>query len=186
MRKPEGGGGGGAGCGGGGGCCTEQPESVATAGVPEPSSTSTVQSGGGVNGSRSIRKLPAPSLVPIATPSTVIARFASARPSIRRREPLSSERVMLTAASAAAATTTRVRRRAARRLLRAARAVILRCTTRRSGNRISSDYSFVASVAAADFFRRFRPPRLPRRVRFFFGGCSPSALAASPRSGAGT
>jgi hypothetical protein len=50
--------------------------------------------------------------------------------------------------------------------------------------------SGLASVeAAAGFLRRLRPPREPRRVLFFFGGCSPSAFAPSvvwPSSGDGT
>jgi hypothetical protein len=52
-----------------------------------------------------MRKAPDPSLVPIETPSTVIARFASAEPSTRSREPLTSARETLTAALAAGATT---------------------------------------------------------------------------------
>jgi hypothetical protein len=66
--------------GGGGGELTVQPASVAVAGVADPSFTSTVQSAGFANGSRSTLNLPAPSLVPIATPSTVIVRFAIAVP----------------------------------------------------------------------------------------------------------
>src|SRR5918992_330316 len=101
-----GGGGGGAGGGGGGGAeLILHPERVTFLGVAEPSSTSTLQSAGLVNGSRSILKFPPASLVPIATPSTVIVRFAIDVPSMRSLEPLISARVTFTVASAAAATT---------------------------------------------------------------------------------
>jgi hypothetical protein len=86
--------------GGGGGACCVQPLRNAGVGVPEPSSTSTMQSAGAGYGSLSILKLPFPSLVPSATPSTVIGRLGSAVPSIRSRVPLSSAREMLTAAAA--------------------------------------------------------------------------------------
>jgi len=80
---------------------TVHPESVAVIGVPDPSSTATRQSAGGENGSRSILKVPAPSLVPIATPFTVMVRFAAAVPSSRSLVPLSSAFEMRTVASAA-------------------------------------------------------------------------------------
>src|SRR5215212_3956142 len=95
----------GGGGGGGGGEVTVQPESVTLTGVAEPSLTSTVQSAGLANGSRSILKLPAPSLVPRATPSTVIVRFGIAVPSSRSLDPLSSARETRTSASAAEAAT---------------------------------------------------------------------------------
>jgi hypothetical protein len=60
-----------------------------------------MQSAGLANGSRSILKLPAASLVAIATPSTVIVRFGIAVPSILSLVPLTSAREMLTSASAA-------------------------------------------------------------------------------------
>ena len=65
--------------------------------------TSIVQSAGAANGSRSILKAPAPSLVPMATPSTVIVRFGTAVPSTRSRVPLSSARETVTSPSAAEA-----------------------------------------------------------------------------------
>ena len=64
----------------GGGELAVQPESLADAAVADPSFTSTVQSAGAANPSRSILKFPDPSLVPIATPSTVIVQLA-VRPS---------------------------------------------------------------------------------------------------------
>lgn len=79
---------------------TVQPESVAVAEVPDPSSTATRQSDGGEKGSRSILKFPAPSLVPIATPFTVMVRLGAAVPSSRRRVPESSALEMRTVASA--------------------------------------------------------------------------------------
>jgi hypothetical protein len=57
---------------GGGEELTVQPERRAVAAVAEPSLTSTVQSAGAVKPVRSILNLPLPSLVPMATPSTVI------------------------------------------------------------------------------------------------------------------
>src|SRR5215211_1589920 len=81
-------------------CLTVQRASVTVAGAAEPSFTSTVQSAGAENGSRSILKLPAPSLVPIATPSTVIVRFATAMPSRRNCVPFSSARETRTSADA--------------------------------------------------------------------------------------
>jgi hypothetical protein len=77
---------------------TVQPDNRAEVGLAEPSLTSTVQSAGAVKLVVSILKRPAPSLVPIATPSTVIVRLGLAWPSIRSCVPLSSARVMLTAA----------------------------------------------------------------------------------------
>src|SRR5215211_4377273 len=93
--------------GGGGGDVelTVQPDSRTVAAVADPSVTSTVQSAGAVKPLLSILKRPEPSLVPIATPSTVIVRLAVAWPSIRSCVPLSSAREMLTAACAAEATT---------------------------------------------------------------------------------
>jgi hypothetical protein len=79
---------------------TVQPDSVAAVGVPDPSSTATRQSAGGANGSRSILKAPVASLVPIATPFTVMDRFDAAVPSSRSLVPDSSAREMRTAASA--------------------------------------------------------------------------------------
>ena len=64
------------------GAVTVQPDRRAFAGVADPSLTSMVQSAGGVK-LRSIRKSPELSLVPVATPSTVIVRLARARPSRR-------------------------------------------------------------------------------------------------------
>jgi hypothetical protein len=77
---------------------TVQPDSLAEVGLVDPSLTSTVQSAGAVKLVVSILKRPAPSLVPIATPSTVIVRLGLAWPSMRSCVPLSSARVMLTAA----------------------------------------------------------------------------------------
>ncbi len=77
---------------------TVQPDNLAEAAVADPSFTFTMQSSGFAKGSLSILKFPAPSLVPIATPSTVIVRLAVARPSIRSRVPLSSARETVTAA----------------------------------------------------------------------------------------
>jgi hypothetical protein len=85
----------------GGGELTVQPERRAVAAVAEPSLTSTVQSAGAVKPLLSILNLPPPSLVPMATPSTVIVRLGLAWPSIRSCVPLSSAREMLTAACAA-------------------------------------------------------------------------------------
>src|SRR5215203_1252007 len=90
---------------GGGEELTVQPDRRALATVAEPSLTSTVQSAGAVKPLLSILNLPAPSLVPMATPSTVIVRLGLACPSIRSCVPLSSAREMLTAASATEATT---------------------------------------------------------------------------------
>jgi len=39
----------------------------------------------------------------------------------------------------------------------------------------SEGFASDAAPAPAGFLRRFRPPRLPRRVRFFGVGVSPSA-----------
>src|ERR687883_674001 len=89
--------------GGGGEELTVQPDRRALAAVAEPSLTSTVQSAGAVKPLLSILKRPEPSLVPMATPSTVIVRLALAWPSIRNCVPLSSAREMLTAACAAEA-----------------------------------------------------------------------------------
>src|SRR5918911_863221 len=90
---------------GGGEELTVQPERRALAAVADPSLTSTVQSAGAVKPLLSILKRPEPSLVPMATPSTVIVRLGLAWPSIRSCVPLSSAREMLTAACAAEATT---------------------------------------------------------------------------------
>ena len=84
---------------------TVQPDRRAVATVAEPSLTSTVQSVGATKPLLSILNLPLPSLVLMATPSTVIVRFGLAWPSIRSWLPLSSAREMLTAASATDATT---------------------------------------------------------------------------------
>jgi hypothetical protein len=89
---------------GGGGELTVQPDRRAVAAVADPSLTSTVQSAGAVKPLLSILKRPDPSLVPIATPSTVMVRLGLAWPSIRSCVPLSSAREMLTAACAAEAT----------------------------------------------------------------------------------
>jgi hypothetical protein len=64
----------------GGGAPTVHPDKVAVAAVAEPSLTATVQSAGAVNPARSTRNRPALSLVPMATPSTVIVRFGAAVP----------------------------------------------------------------------------------------------------------
>ena len=61
---------------------TVQPDRRAVAAVADPSFTSTVQSAGAVKPLLSILNLPPPSLVPIATPSTVIVLLARAWPSI--------------------------------------------------------------------------------------------------------
>jgi hypothetical protein len=90
---------------GGGEELTVQPDRRAVAAVAEPSLTSTVQSAGAVKPLLSILKRPEPSLVPMATPSTVMVRLGLAWPSIRSCSPLSSAREMLTAACAAEATT---------------------------------------------------------------------------------
>jgi hypothetical protein len=84
---------------------TVQPDRRAVAAVADPSLTSTVQSAGAVKPLLSILNLPPPSLVPMATPSTVIVLLARAWPSIRRFVPLSSAREMLTAACAVEVTT---------------------------------------------------------------------------------
>jgi hypothetical protein len=80
------------------GVVTVQPVSRTFAGVADPSLTSTVQSAGAMNPDRSILNRPSPSLVPMATPSTVIVRLGVAVPSILRRSPLSSARETETAA----------------------------------------------------------------------------------------
>ncbi len=79
---------------GGGGVeeLTVQPDNLAEVGLADPSLTSTVQSAGAVKPLLSILKRPAPSLVPMATPSTVIVRLGLACPSIRSCVPLSSAR----------------------------------------------------------------------------------------------
>src|SRR5215204_6640578 len=91
--------------GGGGEELTVQPDRRAVATVADPSLTSTVQSAGAVKPLLSILKRPEPSLVPMATPSTVMVRLGLAWPSMRSCVPLSSAREMLTAACAAEATT---------------------------------------------------------------------------------
>src|SRR5215203_2724711 len=63
---------------------TVQPDRRALAAVAEPSLTSTVQSAGAVKPLLSILNLPAPSLVPMATPSTVMVWLGLAWPSMRR------------------------------------------------------------------------------------------------------
>jgi hypothetical protein len=90
---------------GGGEELTVQPDRRALAAVAEPSLTSTVQSAGAVKPLLSILNLPAPSLVPMATPSTVMVWLGLAWPSMRSWVPLSSAREMLTAACATGATT---------------------------------------------------------------------------------
>ncbi len=85
---------------------TVQPDSPATVTVRDPSFTSTVQSAGGVNGSRSIRKAPEPSLRPRTMPSTVMSREGKAVPSRRSRVPLTSARVTVATAKARSASTT--------------------------------------------------------------------------------
>jgi hypothetical protein len=84
----------------GGGELTVQPDKVAVVGVAEPSFTATVQLAGVAKGSLWILKLPAASLVPMATPSTVIVRLGIAVPSRRSLVPMSSAREMRTSASA--------------------------------------------------------------------------------------
>lgn len=84
---------------------TVQPDRRAVAAVADPSLTSTVQSEGAVKPLLSILKRPEPSLVPMATPSTVMVRLGLAWPSILSCVPLSSAREMLTAACAAEGTT---------------------------------------------------------------------------------
>src|SRR5215216_4558693 len=91
--------------GGGGEELTVKTDRRAVATVADPSLTSTVQSAGAVKPLLSILKRPSPSLVPMATLSTVMVRLALAWPSIRSCVPLSSAREMLTAACAAEATT---------------------------------------------------------------------------------
>jgi hypothetical protein len=83
---------------------TVQPDRRAVAAMAEPSLTSTVQSAGAAKPLLSILKRPLPSLVPMATPSTVMVRLGLACPSILSWVPLSSAREMLTAASATDAT----------------------------------------------------------------------------------
>jgi hypothetical protein len=92
---------------GGGEELTVQPERRAVAAVAEPSLTSTVQSAGALKLLLSILKRPPPSLVPMATPSTVIVRLGEACPSIRSCVPLSSAREMLVTAACAAGATAR-------------------------------------------------------------------------------
>src|SRR5829696_7355255 len=84
---------------------TVQPDRRAVAAVADPSLTSTVQSAGAAKPLLSILKRPEPSLVPMATPSTVMVRLALACPSILSWVPLSSAQEMITAACAAEATT---------------------------------------------------------------------------------
>jgi hypothetical protein len=68
----------------GGGALTVHPDKVAVAAVAAPSLTATVQSAGAANPARSTLNRPVLSLVPMATPSTVIVRLAAAVPSMRR------------------------------------------------------------------------------------------------------
>lgn len=94
---------------------TVHPDRDVWTGEAEPSSTSTVQSPGGVK-LRSMRKVPELSLVPMATPSTVMVRLARARPSRRRVPPFISARETVTtalAAGVARSVTTRPSRRTA-------------------------------------------------------------------------
>jgi hypothetical protein len=92
----------------GGGELTEQPERVTVVAVAEPSLTAIRQSDGLANGSRSTRKLPEESLVPSATPLTVIVRFGEAVPSTRSLLPESSARLTVTAATADGTATTSI------------------------------------------------------------------------------
>jgi hypothetical protein len=69
--------------GGGDDELTVQPDNLAEVGLAEPSLTSTVQSAGAVKPLLSILNLPAPSLEPMATPSTVMVRLGLAWPSMR-------------------------------------------------------------------------------------------------------
>lgn len=85
---------------GGGALWTVHPERRAEEALADPSLTSMVQSAGALNDERSILKRPDPSLVPIATPSTVMVRLAMADPSTRRVVPLSSAFDTETAAAA--------------------------------------------------------------------------------------
>src|SRR3954469_1192084 len=89
---------------------TLQPESVAVVAVADPSLTATRQSAGLAKPSRWSLNAPFPSLVVIATPSTVIDRFAVAVPSTRNCAPLSSARETRTVANADGAATSRMRR----------------------------------------------------------------------------
>jgi hypothetical protein len=84
----------------GGGELTEHPERVAVVGVAEPSFTATLQSAGFAKSFFAILKFPAASLVPMATPLTVIVRFAIAVPWMRSLVPLRSARVKRTSATA--------------------------------------------------------------------------------------
>src|SRR5215212_1805935 len=84
-----------------------QPDNLAELTLADPSFTFTMQSSGLANGSLSILKFPAPSLVPMATPLTVIVVLAAAWPSIRSLVPLMSAREMLTVACAVETATIR-------------------------------------------------------------------------------
>jgi hypothetical protein len=90
------------------GALTVQPDNLAEAAVADPSFTFTMQSSGLVKGSLSILKAPVPSLVPMATPLTVIVLLAAAWPSIRSFVPFSSAREMLTVACAVEVTMIRM------------------------------------------------------------------------------
>ena len=90
------------------GALTVQPDNLAEAAVADPSFTFTMQSSGLAKGSLSILKAPVPSLVPMATPLTVIVLLAAAWPSIRSFVPLSSAREMLTVACAVEVTMIRM------------------------------------------------------------------------------
>src|SRR5215216_2260582 len=90
------------------GALTVQPDNLAEAAVADPSFTFTMQSSGLAKGSLSILKAPVPSLVPMATPLTVIVLLAAAWPSIRSFVPFSSAREMLTVACAVEVTMIRM------------------------------------------------------------------------------
>ncbi len=85
---------------GGEGCETLHPDSRVSVVTGDPSLRVTVQSAGAVKGDCRIRKLPEVSLRPIATPSTVMSREASAVPSIRSSVPSTAARETETAATA--------------------------------------------------------------------------------------
>jgi hypothetical protein len=90
------------------GVLTVQPDNLAEVTVADPSFTFTMQSSGLAKGSLSILKAPVPSLVPMATPLTLIVLLAAAWPSIRSFVPLSSAREMLTVACAVEVTMIRM------------------------------------------------------------------------------
>src|SRR5215217_5693374 len=117
----------------GGGELVVHPARRATVAVADPSLTSTVQSAGAVNPSRWSLKRPAPSLVPIATVSTVIVRFGVAVPSILSWLPTRSARDTVTVAWATAGrSATPVSTRHPRTMRRASRTVHARVWARRT------------------------------------------------------